>query len=149
MIQIRLATRYDSQYIVEFQIKMAMETEGLVLDKETVKRGVESVFNEPSKGKYYVAIQNDDVIGSLLLTPEWSDWRNAWVLWIQSVYVSSELRGKGVFKAMYNYVIDSINKDDEIAGVRLYVDLSNKKARAVYKQLGMNGDHYQLFENMK
>lgn len=149
MIQIRLANEYDSQHIVDFQIEMAMETEGLELSHKIVSEGVKSVFQDPSKGKYYVATNDENILASLLLTPEWSDWRNAWVMWIQSVYVMPEKRNKGVFKLMYKYILESVKENEEIAGLRLYVDLSNNRARAVYKQLGMNGDHYQLFEHMK
>ena len=149
MIQIRLSNEYDAEVIGEFQLKMAKETEGVDLNRDAVKKGVMAVFKDSKKGYYYVCTDDDKIIASLLLTPEWSDWGNNWMMWIQSVYVVPENRGKGVFKKMYKFVCDQVKESDEIAGVRLYVDLSNLAAREVYTKLGMVGDHYQLFEWMK
>ncbi len=149
MIQIRLSNEYDIAKIVEFQVEMALETEGAKLGADTVNKGVTAVFNSPSKGTYFVAMDGNEIVGSLLLTPEWSDWRNKWVMWIQSVYVIPQKRGSGVFRSMYNHIEEYIGGDDDIAGLRLYVDLTNNKAREVYEKIGMIGDHYQLFEAMK
>ncbi len=149
MIQVRLSNEYDKTVIAKFQIKMANETEQLELDKDTVNKGVESVFRDHQKGKYYVATENDVIVASMLITYEWSDWRNNWVFWLQSVYVLSEKRGKGIFKQMYEYIIKQVNESDEVVGLRLYVDMKNIAAREVYAKLGMDGDHYQVFEWMK
>ena len=146
MIQVRLSNEYDK---TEFQIKMANETEGMELDKDTVNKGVESVFKDPKKGKYYVATENDVIVASMLITYEWSDWRNNWVFWLQSVYVLPEKRGKGIFKQMYEYIIKQVKESDKVAGLRLYVDVKNLAAREVYAKLRMDGDHYQVFEWMK
>ncbi len=149
MIHTRLSNEYDALVIAEFQLKMAKETEGLELDKSTVNNGVISVYRDPHKGKYYVATEEDKIIASLLITREWSDWRNNWVMWLQSVYVLPEKRGMGIFKQMYNYILAQVNDSVEVAGLRLYVDMKNIAAREVYTNLGMNGDHYQVFELMK
>ncbi len=149
MIQVRLSNEYDATVIAEFQIKMANETEGIELDNDTVNKGVESVFRDHQKGKYYVATENDVIVASMLITYEWSDWRNNWVYWLQSVYVLPEKRGKGIFKQMYDYILKQINENNEVAGLRLYVDMTNSAARKVYVKLGMDGDHYQVFEWMK
>ena len=149
MIHIRLANEADVQYIVTFQIDMAKETEGVELVPEVIKKGVLAVHRDPAKGKYIVAVDNERVVGSLMLTPEWSDWRNCWVMWIQSVYILPEFREIGVFKSMYNYVLEDLAKSDEISGLRLYVDRRNLTAIQVYKKMGMDGNHYQLFEWMK
>lgn len=149
MIDIRLANEIDASVIAEFQIKMAEETENYILDRDIVAVGVVSVFRDPQKGKYYVATDDSIIIASMLITNEWSDWRNSWVFWIQSVFVIPEKRGLGVFKQMYKYILEFVNKSDEVAGLRLYVDISNKSARSVYNKIGMNGDHYQVFEWMK
>lgn len=149
MVHIRLSNKYDAPVIAEFQIKMAKETEGLQLDKNTVNNGVISVFRDPQKGKYYVAACKDEIIATMLITQEWSDWRNCWVYWMQSVYVLPEKRGLGIFKQMYEHILKQVNESNEVAGLRLYVDMKNLGARKVYTRLGMNGDHYQVFEWMK
>ena len=149
MIQIRLSNEYDTAKIVEFQVAMALETEDFELSVDTVNKGVTAVFNDSSKGKYFVATDNNEIVGSLLLTPEWSDWRNMWVMWIQSVYVVPNKRGSGVFRVLYDHIVEYVGNNNEVAGLRLYVDLSNHKAIEVYKKIGMIGDHYQLFEVMK
>lgn len=149
MIQIRWANKEDYEAIAEFQIKMALETENLKLDRETVKTGVQGVMQDPAKGKYFVGVDGENkVISSLLVTFEWSDWRNKWVLWIQSVYVLPEYRKQGIFRQMYEKVKEWAMQDDEVSGVRLYVDKTNQRAIEVYKRMGMNGEHYQLFEWM-
>jgi len=149
MIVVREATLDDAEMISNFQVAMAMETESFVLDKTTVSKGVKAVFDDTGKGKYFVAEKDSVVVGSLMITYEWSDWRNKAVWWIQSVYVVPRLRGEKVFSRMYHYVKALIENDKEVAGLRLYVDLTNDNAREVYKALGMNGEHYQLFEWMK
>jgi len=149
MIHTRLSNEFDTPVISEFQVKMAKETEDLELDKNTVKNGVLSVYRDPNKGKYYVATEEDIIVASMLITHEWSDWRNNWIFWLQSVYVLPEKRGRGIFKQMYNYIIEQVNKSNEVAGLRLYVDMKNIAARKVYTKLGMNGNHYQVFEWMK
>ena len=146
MVQIRLAVEEDVNVIADFQLRMALETEGIHLNNETVKKGVSNVFLDPTKGKYFVAVENKKIIASTLLTNEWSDWRNKWFLWIQSVYVIPEKRGKGVFKMMYKHIKEMVKNDDEIAGLRLYVDSENIAAVKTYKAIGMDGEHYKLFE---
>ena len=128
---------------------MAYETEQLRLNKEQVSEGVLNVLRDVQKGRYFLAQWEDKIAGSLLITTEWSDWRNQWVLWIQSVYVLPEYRRKGIFKSLYNHVKSLAMDDKEVAGLRLYVDKSNDKAIEVYKKLGMDGDHYRVFEWMK
>ena len=149
MVQIRTATEEDKEFIASFQMKMAQETEGLQLDEETVNEGVLHVLRNPEKGKYFVADDDGRVVASLLITYEWSDWRNQLVLWIQSVYVLPGYRQKGVFKALYNHIKDWASRDKNVAGIRLYVDKTNKTAMEVYRRLGMDGEHYRLFEWMK
>jgi GNAT superfamily N-acetyltransferase len=149
MVQIRIATEEDREFIAAFQMKMAHETEGLQLDEQTLNEGVIRVLRDPEKGKYFVADDDGRVVASLLITYEWSDWRNQWVLWIQSVYVLPEYRQQGVFRMLYQHIKNWVEKDATIAGLRLYVDKTNQKAITVYRRLGMNGEHYRLFEWMK
>jgi GNAT superfamily N-acetyltransferase len=139
----------DAPDIVQFQINMARETEDLALDRETCTRGVNAVFDDPSKGRYFVAELDGTVIGSLLITYEWSDWRASMVWWIQSVYVREEHRGTGVYRGLYLHIRQLVEGDPSIAGIRLYVEKRNTRAQAVYSKLGMKGDHYLVFEAMK
>ena len=149
MITIREAKKTDIPVIADFQLKMAKETENLALNSETVKKGVTAVFSDPKLGKYFVAEADSKVCASLMVTPEWSDWRNSQVLWIQSVYVLPEFRKSGIFKKMYLHLKTLVEGSDSYSGLRLYVDKSNHNARNVYRQIGMNGEHYELFEWMK
>ncbi len=149
MIVVRTATIDDAEIISDFQVAMALETELFTLDKNTVIKGVTAVFEEVSKGQYFVAAREDEVVGSLLITREWSDWRNQWVWWIQSVYIKPEYRKKKIFSTMYHKIKSLVINNDGVAGLRLYVDLSNQNARRIYEAIGMNGEHYQLFEWMK
>lgn len=145
----RIANNSEFETIADFQLKMAFETESLKLNKDTVKKGVQAVFNDPSKGQYYVIEDQEKIVSSLMTTYEWSDWRNSQVIWIQSVYVIPEYRKKGVFKLMYNEIKRIVHNNPAYSGIRLYVDLSNINARKVYEAIGMEGNHYQLFEDME
>ena len=149
MIIISKAEGKDIQIIVDFQMAMALETEKINLDPETVHRGVSAVFADPTKGFYLTAKVDELIIGSLMITYEWSDWRARTVWWIQSLYVVPEFRRKGVFKRMYAWLLDKVNRDDSIGGIRLNVDHTNLNAQKVYESLGMNGNHYRLYEYMK
>jgi GNAT superfamily N-acetyltransferase len=148
-IKIRPGLLFDIQVIADFQIKMAFETENMKLDPPTVNKGVAAVFDDPSKGKYWLAEIDGKVIGSLLTIPEWSDWRNGTVLWIHSVYVPPEFRKRGVFKKLYSHLKTMVETSHDLRGLRLYVDKTNGPAQKVYEQLGMSGEHYHLFEWMK
>lgn len=149
MIKIRKGKKSDSGSIVDFQIRMAKETEQIDLEREIVKKGVDAVFKDPTKGIYFIAESDNRVIASLMITFEWSDWRNGNVYWIQSVYVLPEFRKHGVFKSIYQHVKDIVKNDKNVTGLRLYVDKTNVNARKVYEALGMDDEHYQLFEWMK
>ncbi len=149
MIEIRQATKTDADFIISAQVALATETESLSLDRDTVTAGVGAVFDDPAKGTYYIADEDGECIGCLMVTPEWSDWRNATVLWLQSVYVRPEDRGRGVFRALYAHMLELVKSTESIAGLRLYVDKSNSAAMSAYEKLGMDGHHYQTYEWMK
>jgi len=149
MIEIRQARLSDSVRIVELQLQMAQETEGLQLDINVVSRGVRGVFEEPARGTYWVAEEKDRILGVLLAVPEWSDWRNGTVLWIHSLYVVEQARGQGVFKKLYLNLKKQVMQSQELVGLRLYVDKTNKSAQKVYEKLAMNKDHYDLYEWLK
>lgn len=145
----REARPEDAARIIEFQVAMARETEDLELDFETCRRGVEAVFQDPALGRYLVAEDQGRVIASTLITYEWSDWRNGMVWWIQSVYVVPEARRQGVYGGLYRFVQSLASSDQSVRGIRLYVDTRNTTAQQVYTRLGMNGEHYRVFEWMK
>jgi ribosomal protein S18 acetylase RimI-like enzyme len=148
-ITYRKAIPADAAAIVGFQLAMARETEDLELDRTVCTRGVDAVFADEAKGRYFVAEADGQVAASLLITYEWSDWRNGVVWWIQSVYVSPALRGQRVYAGLYEHVKQIVQADPKIRGIRLYVDKRNTRAQAVYTKLGMDGEHYQVFEWMK
>ena len=135
----------DIDTIVQFQADMAMESEGCVLDKEKVTKGVTAAMLDDSKGIYWVAKIDGKTIGSLMLTREWSDWNNEWYWWIQSVYVTPAYRKQGVYKAMYQKVKDAA-KENNVSQIRLYVDKTNLSAQKAYQNLGMHKSHYLMFE---
>ena len=157
-VSIRFGKQRDIETIVEFQIAMAWETEQFKLDRETVLAGVTAAMDDPNKGQYLVAeyldsenpndAQHSHVVGSLLILPEWSDWRNAAVMWIHSVYVQPESRGLGIYRSMYQHLVEEVQQRKDWCGLRLYVDHSNEKAQQVYQSLGMNCEHYKLYEWM-
>jgi GNAT superfamily N-acetyltransferase len=125
---------------------MALETEALVLPRERVLRGVQRVFSDPGRGRYYVAQQNSQVLACLLITFEWSDWRDAWYWWIQSVYVAPHARRVGVFRTLYEYIQIRARETGKACGLRLYVERGNSRAQSTYSQLGMHETHYCLYE---
>jgi GNAT superfamily N-acetyltransferase len=145
----RVARPDDIQSIVDFQVAMASETEDLRLDPSICTEGVRAVFENPSLGQYYVAEHDSRVVGVTLTTYEWSDWRNGVVWWIQSVYVLPEFRRQGIYSGIYAFVRGLAESDAAVRGIRLYVDRRNTTAQEVYTRLGMNGEHYQVFEWMK
>lgn len=137
----------DIQTIAQFQVDMALESEGTVLDIGIVLPGVTAAINETQKGTYIIARADGNAIGSLMLTREWSDWTNRWYWWIQSVYVKPEYRGKGAYKAMYEK-IKEMAKEQGVTQIRLYVDKTNVRAQQVYKKLGMDECHYLMYEEV-
>lgn len=162
-ISARRAKPADTERIAAFQQAMALETEGKTLDPETLRQGIAAVFQDPRKGFYIVAaasvdagggaddahaqaVEAQQVVGSLLITYEWSDWRNATFWWIQSVYVHPDWRRRGVYRSMYAYVLDAVNARKDICGIRLYVERANAVAQQTYANLGMRKSHYDLYE---
>ncbi|MCX6258697.1 MAG: GNAT family N-acetyltransferase [Bacteroidia bacterium] len=145
----RKATKEDLPLIIQFQQDMARETEGIELSLPVVSAGVAAVFADASRGEYYVAEAGGQVVATMLMTREWSDWRNGQILWFQSVYVMPAFRRKGIFRHMFRAVREYVMHNREISGLRLYVDTSNVRAQEVYRSLGMNGEHYRVFEWMK
>jgi GNAT superfamily N-acetyltransferase len=148
MILIRKAITADAPLIIDFQLKMAWETEEMKLDPTLVTPGVKAVFDDSSRGQYYVAEADGKVIASLLITYEWSDWRNCNVWWFQSVYVVPEFRRQGIFRKMYRHIKEKA-EEQGIGGLRLYVETKNARARKTYEALGMSSEHYSFYEWMR
>jgi L-amino acid N-acyltransferase YncA len=148
-MNIRKATLADIPTLVDFQFKLAFESENVTLDKEVLALGLQAMFQDPSKGFYNVAEENAEVIGCHMITYEWSDWKNGMVWWIQSVYVVESHRKKGVFKKMYDNLVEIVKGDAGLRGLRLYVDKTNDRAQKTYSAMGMDGSHYTVYEWMK
>jgi GNAT superfamily N-acetyltransferase len=145
-MEIRKALKEDIDALIGFNEAMALETEGKKLFTGTLRKGVEAVFDDPQKGFYLVAEDNGRVIGGLMVTYEWSDWRNAWFWWIQSVYVNPELRGKRVYSQLYDFVKREAAAAGNVCGFRLYVEKENEHAQRVYEKVGMAETYYLMFE---
>ncbi len=145
-ISIRIATEKDISILAAFNQALALETEDKQLDTDAIAKGVQAVFLDENKGFYVVAEDSDDeIIGGLMITNEWSDWRNGWFWWIMSVYVRSEVRGKGVYKKLYEFVKERAKTKGNVCGFRLYVDIENIEAQKVYEKVGMEASNYLLF----
>jgi GNAT superfamily N-acetyltransferase len=142
----RHATASDIDIIVEFNASMAKETENIDLDRERLQKGTNALIADSSKGMYYVAETDGKVVAQLMVTYEWSDWRNGTFWWIQSVYVKPEYRKRGIFRSLYRYVESIAHDRGDICGLRLYVDRSNKHAQQTYGALGMKHSHYQIMD---
>jgi GNAT superfamily N-acetyltransferase len=143
--RIRAAVRDDVNVISEFNAAMALETEHKRLDPATLRAGVERAIAQPDAARYFLAEIAGQVAGQLMITFEWSDWRNANFWWIQSVYVHPDFRAKGVFKALYQHV-EQLARQAKACGLRLYVERDNAKAQEVYCRLGMKNAGYIVFE---
>ena len=148
-MRVRLATRQDAPVLVEFNAAMALETEQKELLPDVIGAGVRSLLGNPASGFYVVAEKDDRVVGSLMITKEWSDWRNGTFWWIQSVYVRPELRRQGVYKLLYRHVQELAANDPAVCGFRLYVERENGRAQATYQALGMKETRYLVFEELK
>jgi GNAT superfamily N-acetyltransferase len=147
-IAVRAATRADADTLAQFNRAMADETEDKALDPETVRNGVEALFDDPSRGFYLVAEAEGRLVGSLMITTEWSDWRNGRFWWIQSVYVRPDARRRGVYRALHRAVRRRARDRTDVCGLRLYVERGNAAARETYEALGMTETAYRLYEEM-
>jgi len=147
-MNIKVADESNLNDLVAFNQAMALETEGKQLDEGVLIQGVARVFKDRSCGFYLVAEEGGQIIGGLLVTYEWSDWRNGWFWWIQSVYVTPEYRGKGVYSKLHEYVIEMARKNTDVRGLRLYVEKQNSVAQKVYRNIGMSETYYLMYEQM-
>jgi GNAT superfamily N-acetyltransferase len=148
--KIREARLTDTAIIADFNARMALETELRRLDIERVRQGVHVLLSDSAKGAYFIAETETEgvttITGQLLITYEWSDWRNGNFWWIQSVYVVEAFRGQGIFQALFNHIDQLAKASKDVCGLRLYVDAHNNAARKTYERLGMKRTNYELFE---
>ncbi len=151
-ILIRDAVRDDWPAIVEFNRRLAVETEHKVLDLEILEAGVRRALSDPDRLRYWVAeVRSGDVsrvIGQTAITREWSDWRNGWVWWLQSVYVHPDHRAQGVFRALYRHIYEHAMATPDVIGLRLYVENGNLRAQQTYQALGMKPGGYSVLEEL-
>jgi GNAT superfamily N-acetyltransferase len=144
---IREGTPADVAVIVEYNRRLAEESEGKALDLAVLTAGVRAALAEPQvKGPYYLAEDGGEVLGQMQVTFEFSDWRNGWFWWVQGVYVRPEARGRGVFRALYEHVADRARRTPGVIGLRLYVERDNQAAQQTYLRLGMTWTNYLMLE---
>lgn len=147
-INVREATPEDAAVIAGYNSDMATETEGKALDPRQVEPGAAALLDDAAKGRYWVAFSDDRIVGQLMVTYEWSDWRNGNIWWIQSVYVHPECRRQGVFRALYRHVESLARATPGVIGLRLYVESGNTRAQQTYEALGMVKSNYLVMEAM-
>lgn len=145
---VRPAHAQDVDTVIDFNVRLAAETEAKTLDRAVVSRGVAALLADGAKGRYYLAEIDGRVVGQLAITFEWSDWRNGWIWWIQSVYVHPDARRGGVFRALYSHLEAEAKRDAEVIGIRLYVEEENSSAQRTYESLGLKWTTYQVMEKV-
>ncbi len=143
---IRQATVHDLDVVVEFNRLLAEESEAKILNAATLAAGVRAGLEDSRKSLYFLAEEDSRAVGQLAVTTEWSDWRNGWFWWIQSVYVRPEARRRGIFRGLYAHVERLARADPEVIGIRLYVENGNRAAQETYRQMGMRPAGYQVLE---
>ena len=162
-MQIRLATADDAQVLADFNLRLAQETEGKRLDADLVLSGVRNGLKQGDEVQYLVAVAEQQIacsgtaspktggphtVGQLMLTREWSDWRDGWMYWLQSVYVVSEFRGQGVFKALLESAIQQLKSRNDVVGIRLYVEVENEVAIGTYRKMQFTDCGYKVMERI-
>lgn len=145
-LTVRPAVQTDADFLARGNIAMAFEAEHKQLDPATVRLGVQAVLDDPGKGRYFVAERDRQVVGQLMITYEWSDWRNGTFWWIQSVYVIPAARRAGVFRALFRHLETLAGDDRSVCGIRLYVERENERALATYRRCGLDDGGYRVME---
>ena len=145
-LTVRRAALADAPVIAEYNQRLARESEGKSLDDATLAAGVAAVLADGTRGTYFVAEEDGRVVGQLMITLEWSDWRNGWLWWLSSVYVLPEARRRGVFRALYQHVLADALAAGDVVGLRLYVERDNRAAQQTYARLGMETTGYLVLE---
>jgi GNAT superfamily N-acetyltransferase len=145
-ISIRAARTSDETFLAAGNVAMALESEHKQLDPATVSRGVQAVLDDHARGRYFVAERDGRPVGQLMVTYEWSDWRNGNFWWIQSVYVLPEARRLGVFRSLFVHLEQLSKADATVCGIRLYVERENERAQATYRHCGLEDAGYVVME---
>jgi ribosomal protein S18 acetylase RimI-like enzyme len=145
-IRVRPATIEDAEFLVRGNAQLALESENLSLDLDRLRNGLHAMFEDPARGFYLIADAGGTRAGQMMITYEWSDWRNGMFWWIQSVYTVPEFRRRGVFRALYSQAQALAQQQDSVCGLRLYVDIHNERALAVYRRCGMQETAYRVLE---
>lgn len=145
-MNVRQAESPDAPVIADFNLRLAEETEQLRLDPARVRAGVAAVLSDPAKGLYFVAEIDGVIAGQVMITYEWTDWRNGLIWWLQSVYVRPEWRGRGVFRALFDHLKQLARARPDVCSLRLYLHAENARARLAYERLGMKPTKYEVFE---
>ncbi len=146
---IRQALSQDAAELAEFNINMARETENVELIPEVIRSGVEALIDHPERGFYLVVELDNGIQAALMITNEWSDWRNGMFWWIQSVYVRPAYRRQGLYRTLYERVKELAEQDDSVCGFRLYVERDNQPAQNTYTALGMEETEYKIYEELR
>ncbi len=147
-ISIRSATSADAELIADFNNRLAMETEDRTLNNDLIVPGVDALLHDAAKGRYWVALVEDRIVGQIGVTYEWSDWRNGMLWWIQSVYVHEDFRRRGIFSALYRHVESLAAAEADVRGLRLYLEKENRGAQKTYESLGMSVTGYRVMETI-
>ncbi len=147
-VNIRDATQADQPLIVDFNTRLADETEGKALNQSLLAPGVTAILADVKKGRYWIAMVDDEPVGQIMVTYEWSDWRNGMLWWIQSVYITAQFRRKGVFSALFTHLESLVRADPNACGIRLYVENGNRRAQDTYRKLGFTEPGYLVMETI-
>ncbi len=147
-ISTRRASIDDVEFLLECNLAMAAETEDVGLHEDTLRRGIHYLLANPGEGIYLLAEQDDERVGTLMVTFEWSDWRNGRFWWIQSVYVPAACRRRGIYRTLHEAVRVLAQQDIQACGIRLYVERDNEVAQRTYQNIGMHETHYRLYEEL-
>ncbi len=145
-VSFRPAQEGHAETLADFNCRLALETESKSLDWQTVLSGVKNGLRLMPEVRYFVAESDQRVVGQLMLTREWSDWRNGWMIWLQSVYVDAAFRRGGVFRSLFEYSIETLRQETTVVGIRLYVEHANEAAKSCYRSLGFCDSEYNVLE---
>ena len=148
LVSVRKADIADAALLAGFNSALAQETEGKTLDPKKILAGVTRLLADSRHGFYIVAEVNGQVAGCLMITYEWSDWRNGVFWWVQSVYVKPEYRRQGIYRRLYNHIRDQARCDGDVCGIRLYAENDNAAAQRTYEKLGMSPANYKMYEEV-